>query len=116
MNAERRRDVLPPGELRMQSAADLEQRLHLAVDVDVTLRGGKFPVTSLSSVDLPAPFRPMIPSRSPRGVRSRSRGAPRTRGTALFAPQDGRCRVRRARLSRSRGEDLVHLPDALERG
>ena len=55
-------DVFPPGQLRMKAGADLEQAGHLPLQLDPALGWRVMRLRSFSSVDLPAPLRPMMPT------------------------------------------------------
>ena len=64
-------DVLAAGDLRVEAGAELDQRRDPAVDRDRAVVGLVMPATSLSSVLLPEPLRPMTPSVRPLGTRER---------------------------------------------
>ena len=55
-------DVLAPGEVRMETGAELEQRADAAADLDAAGRRLMIPESSRSSVVLPEPLRPTRPT------------------------------------------------------
>ena len=57
-------DVLPAGQLGMEAGADLEQRADPAVQIGIPWVGSVIRDRIFSSVVLPAPLRPMIPTNS----------------------------------------------------
>ena len=78
-------DVLAPGDLGVEPGAELDERRDAAVRPStVPVVGLVMPATSLSSVLLPEPLRPMTPSVGPRGT---VKVTSRTRGERLVRPQ-----------------------------
>jgi hypothetical protein len=68
-------DVGEPRVVGMEARAQLEQRADAAVDDERAARGLITEATTLSNVDLPAPFSPMIASDCPRSRRATRRPA-----------------------------------------
>ena len=100
--AEQRRgeiDVGEPGVLGMEARSQLEQRADAAADGDVPRVGWITPATILSSVDLPAPFSPMMPSDSPR--RSSKLTPSSARNTRAAPRPRSRSQTRRTRPPRA---------------
>ena len=58
-------DVFAAGELGVEAGADFQQAAHAAVQLDAPAAGRRDPERIFSSVDLPAPLRPMMPTTSP---------------------------------------------------
>ncbi len=72
-------DVLAPGQLGMEAGADLQQAADPAADLGAPVVGSVMRERIFSSVLLPAPLRPMMPTTSPRrDLEARRRAAPRT--------------------------------------
>ena len=59
-------NVLPARQFRVKAGADFKQARDLAFEVNAARVGSVMRLKILSSVLLPAPFRPMMPSTSPR--------------------------------------------------
>ena len=99
-------DVLAAGQLGVEAGADLEQRADAAADADPARVGSVMRERILSSVVLPAPFRPMMPSTSPASTRTRHRERPelvrRVRRVAFRRSR--RTQRRRGAARRSRRE------------
>ena len=99
-------DVGEPRVLGMEARAELEQRADAPVDATTLPRVGWItPATTFSSVDLPAPFSPMMPSDSPRRIvndtSSSARNDVRGAVTAQQIPDEPQAAAARSRLSRS---------------
>ena len=115
-------DVLAAGELGMKAGADLQQARHPAADRHRPSVGSVIRDRIFSSVDLPAPLRPMMPTTSPRlisKVTSLQRpelldlvaGDDRPAAHHVAAPSGASCCADRAITSRKRRIALALAPD-----
>ena len=93
-------DVGEPRVLRVEARSQLEQRADAAADERPLPRVGWItPATTFSSVDLPAPFSPIMPSDSPR--RSSKLTPSSARNTCAAPRPRSRSQTRRTRPPRA---------------